>query len=287
MIPSFDYLPEYRQLEEEIGGAVRRVFASGCLILGPEVEGFEQECAAYLGVPWAVGVNSGTDALVLALRALEIAPGDEVITVANAGVPPVAAIRAAGAFPRFVDVDPGALLMDPDGLEQAVTSRTRCVLPVHLYGNPAPLQQITAFASRHGWPVVEDCAQAQGATYLGKRSGGMGDVGCFSFYPTKTLGAYGDGGMCVTGSAVLLERLRMLRMYGFKNDRHAHCEGLNSRLDEVQAAILRVKLKYLDAALEARREIARQYREGLGGSTYRLLALTADGAHAFHLFGGV
>jgi dTDP-4-amino-4,6-dideoxygalactose transaminase len=284
MIAYFDYLPEYRELENEIEEAVHRVLASGKLILGPEVRDFERECAAFLGVPGAVGVNSGTDALTLALRALDIGTGDEVVTVANAGVPPVAAIRAVGAVPRFVDVDPGTLLMDPARLTGAVSERTRCVLPVHLFGQPVDLEPILRFASTHGLRVVEDCAQACGATYRGQRVGGFGDVGCFSFYPTKTLGAYGDGGLCVTRDPALEERLRMLRMYGFRNDRHAHCEGLNSRLDELQASILRVKLRHLDTALRARQAIGERYRRGLKGSGCQVPAMTPESEHVYHLF---
>jgi len=284
LVAPFDYRPEYLRLKAEIDGAIHRVLASGQLILGPEVRAFEAEFAANVGTRAAVGVNSGTDALVLALRALEIGAGADVITVANAGVPPVAAIRAAGATPRFVDVDPGTLLMDPDRLEAALTPQTRCVLPVHLYGQAAPMDAILAFASRHGLRVVEDCAQAHGATYRGRHVGSLGDVGCFSFYPTKSLGAFGDGGAVVTRHPTLEAPLRMLRMYGFRDDRHAHREGLNSRLDELQAAILRVKLRHLDEALAARRALAARYRDGLQDASCRPLAETPDGAHAYHLF---
>ena len=284
MIAYFDYRPEYHELRQEVDEAIRRVLESGRVILGPEVRSFEKECAASVGVGGAVGVASGTDALVLALKALEIGPGDEVLTVANAGVPPVAAIRATGAEPRFVDVLPETLLMDPDGLENALGPRTRCVLVVHLYGQPVDLEPILQFAGERGLRVIEDCAQAQGATYRDKPVGGFGDIGCFSFYPTKTLGAYGDGGLCVTGDSSLEERLRMLRMYGFRNDRHAHCEGLNSRLDELQAAILRVKLAHLDSSINARREIARCYEAGLIGSASRTVGKTPGGGHVYHLF---
>lgn len=284
MIPYFDYRPEYLRLKREFDEAWERVLASGNLILGPEVRAFERECAASLGVSGAVGVNSGTDALHLALRALGVGEGDEVVTVANAGVPPVAAIRVAGAVPRFVDVDPHTLLLDPERLEDALTPRTRCVLPVHLYGQPVEMEPVLRFASEHGLKVVEDCAQAQGASYRGEPVGSLGDVGCFSFYPTKTVGAYGDGGLCVTRDAGLERRIRMLRMYGFDEDRHAHVEGFNSRLDELQAAILRVKLKHLDAAVDSRREIARRYTESLEGAGCTVTGRTPDSTHAFHLF---
>jgi dTDP-4-amino-4,6-dideoxygalactose transaminase len=284
VIPSFDYRPDYLRLKDELDAAVARVLSSGHLILGPEVRAFEEEFAAWVDVPGAVGVGSGTDALVLALRALGIGPGDEVITVANAGVPPVAAIRAAGAMPVLVDVEPGTLLMDPARLEGALTPRTRCVLPVHLYGQPVPTDDILAFAARHKLRVVEDCAQAHGATYRGRHVGGLGDAGCFSFYPTKNLGAFGDGGMVVTRHPALAARVRELRMYGFRDDRHAHAEGVNSRLDELQAAILRVKLRHLDDALAARRTIAARYLDGLRDSAFRPLGTAPGGTHAWHLF---
>jgi dTDP-4-amino-4,6-dideoxygalactose transaminase len=284
VIPAFDYRPEYERHKQEIDQAIERVLRSGQLVLGPEVESFEREFADAVGAVGTVGVNSGTDALTLALRALEIGPGDEVITVANAGVPPVAAIRAVGASPRFVDVHPGTLLLDVSALEAALTPRTRCVLPVHLYGQPAPLDPICAFAREQGLRVVEDCAQAHGAHYRGRHVGTFGDVGCFSFYPTKNLGAFGDGGACVSGDPELIERIRPLRMYGFRNDRHAHREGVNSRLDELQAAILRVKLAHLDESVADRRELAELYLKGLADSWLQPLERAADGRHAYHLF---
>ncbi|HEX2485743.1 MAG TPA: DegT/DnrJ/EryC1/StrS family aminotransferase [Myxococcota bacterium] len=283
MLPVFDYRPEAERLRDELEGAFRRVLGSGRLILGPEVEAFEREFAAWLGVPHAVGVNSGTDALILALRALEVGAGDDVITVANAGAPTVAAVRAVGARPRFVDVDARGLLLDPAGLAQAWTPRARCIVPVHLYGQAAPLGPILEFARERALAVVEDCAQAHGARYRGRPVGGFGEIGCFSFYPTKNLGALGDGGLCVTSSAALEARLRMLRMYGFRGDRHAHLEGLNSRLDELQAALLRVKLRHLGAALDERRALAARYREALAGSAYQLPEGPADSEPAPHL----
>jgi len=284
MIPFFDYRPHYRSLRAEIDGAIRRVLESGRLILGPEVEAFEGEFAAFVGSHGAVGVNSGTDALILALRALEIGPGDEVLTVANAGVPPVAAIRAVGAVPRLVDVSPSTLTLDPDLLEQARSERTRCVVPVHLYGRPAPMAPILDFASRHGLGIVEDCAQAHGARIGERHVGTFGNIGCFSFYPTKNLGAFGDGGAVVSGDPALLDRVRMLRMYGFRGDRTAHIEGVNSRLDELQAAVLRVKLAHLDEDLATRRELAGAYRHGLQDTTLLLPASEGDVSHALHLF---
>jgi dTDP-4-amino-4,6-dideoxygalactose transaminase len=283
MLPVFDYRPEAGRLRGELDAAFRRVLDSGRLILGPEVDAFEREFAAWLGVAHAVGTNSGTDALILALRALDVGAGDDVITVSNAGAPTVAAVRAVGARPRFVDVDPRGLLLDPAGLADAWTPRLRCVIPVHLYGQAAPLDPILAFARERGLAVVEDCAQAHGARYRGRPVGGFGEIGCFSFYPTKNLGAFGDGGLCATTDPALEARLRMLRMYGFRGDRHAHLEGLNSRLDELQAALLRVKLRHLDAALDERRGLAARYRQALAGARFALLDGPAEGAPAPHL----
>jgi dTDP-4-amino-4,6-dideoxygalactose transaminase len=280
----FDYRPAYLAHRAEFDAAIARVLASGHLILGPEGQAFEREFASYTGSSHAVGVNSGTDALTLALRALEVGAGDEVLTVANAGAPPVAAIRAAGATPRFVDVLPRSLVMDPSALEQALTSRSRCVLPVHLYGHPAPLDEIATFAERHGLHLIEDCAQAHGAISGGRHVGTHARVGCFSFYPTKNLGAFGDGGMCVTDDADVASRLRALRQYGFDGDRHAHIEGVNSRLDELQAAILRVRLQHLDDAIRERRRIAEGYANGLRNSPYEIPSTVGASEHAYHLF---
>jgi dTDP-4-amino-4,6-dideoxygalactose transaminase len=284
MIPFFDYRPELVSIREEIDAALARVLSSGRLILGPEVEAFEHELARWIGARHAVGVASGTDAIALALRALGIGTGDEVVTVANAGAPPVAAIRAAGATPRFVDVHGASLLLDPTLLERALTPKTRCILPVHLYGRAVPIDPILVFASRHGLAVVEDCAQAHGARQGGRHVGTRGAIGCFSFYPTKNLGALGDGGACVTDDPVLAARLRRLRMYGFDDDRTSHVEGVNSRLDELQAAVLRVKLSRLDERVAARRALARSYLDSLADLPIQVHDDPEPGAHAWHLF---
>jgi dTDP-4-amino-4,6-dideoxygalactose transaminase len=284
MIPFFDYRPELGAIAGEIDAAVSRVLSSGRLILGPEVEAFEREFSTWVGARHAVGVACGTDAIALALRALGIGAGDEVLTVANAGAPPVAGIRAAGGVPRFVDVDAESLLIDPGLLEQARTQRTRCVLPVHLYGRAVPMEPILEFAARHGLAVVEDCAQAHGARPAGRHVGTRGAIGCFSFYPTKNLGALGDAGACVTDDPALAARLRRLRMYGFDGDRTSHIEGVNSRLDELQAAVLRVKLRHLDALVSRRRSLARAYGDALRDSAIRCPDAPAPDAHAWHLF---
>lgn len=284
MIPFFSTLPAYERDRARIDKAMRRVLESGRLILGPEVAAFETEFADFVDLPHAIGVASGTDALILALRALEIKSGDEVITTANCGTPPVAAIRAVGAIPRFVDVDDRTLLIDPELLEVALSPRTRCILAVHLYGQPADMDPISQFATEHGLLVIEDCAQAHGAMYKGHHVGSIGQLGCFSFYPTKNLGACGDGGMVVTTDATLAGRVRQLRFYGYDADPVSSIEGLNSRLDELQAAILRIKLERLDEDLATRRELARQYLAGLDGTPYRPCGLTEGGVHAYHLF---
>lgn len=283
-IRAFDYLPKHRRIETAVLGAIRRVLDSGSLILGPEVCSFEQEFAHYAGAEAGIGVNSGTDALTLALQALGVGPGDEVITVANCGVPPVAAIGACGATPRFVDTNAEDHLIDPANLERALSPRTKCILVVHLYGLAAEMNEILDFARQHDLKVVEDCAQAHGSTYRGWHVGCFGDIGCFSFYPTKNLGAYGDGGICVTNDPNLEKRIRMLRFYGFDDERVAVMPGINSRLDELQAAVLRVKLKYLRDDLHERRTIARRYLDGLRGSDLQLPVPMKDREHSYHLF---
>jgi aminotransferase EvaB len=222
--------------------------------------------------------------MILALKALEIGEGDEVITVANSGVPPIAAIRAAGATPRFVDVEPGSLLLDASELERALSPRSRCVIVIHLYGRPVVMAPIAEFARAHDLKLIEDCSHAHGALHRGRHVGNFGDVACFSFYPTKNLGAYGDGGLCISGDKALLDRLRLLRMYGLEDGKVAGPEGLNSRLDELQAAILRVKLGHLEESLEMRRSLAGLYAQRLADGPYGLPAVTPGDDHAYHLF---
>ena len=282
--PFFDYRRQYSALKVELDDAIQRVLSSGSLILGPECTAFEQELASYTGSGHAVGVGSGTDALNLALRALGVGAGDEVVTVANAGVPPVAAICATQAKPVFVDVEESTLLLSPAKILPALSERTRCILVVHLYGQPVDLDPVLEIAREHDLAVVEDCAQAHGAAYQRRHVGTFGDVGCFSFYPTKNLGAYGDGGACVTSSPELAERIRALRNYGWNADRSSVIEGFNSRLDEIQAAILRVKLRRLSESVAQRRRIAGEYRRRIAGSKHGLLGSTPQASHAYHLF---
>ena len=284
MIPCANPLAQYQSHREEILEAVKRVLEGGNYIFGPEVEKFETSFAAYCGAEYAVGVNSGTDALILALRALDIGPGDEVITVSHTALATVAAIIASGATPVLVDIEPAYYTMDPQCLQRAITPKTKAVIPVHLYGQPTDMDAIMKISSEHGLFVIEDCAQAAGAIYKGMRVGSIGDAGCFSFYPTKNLGAIGDGGMVVTRNAKLAQRIRRLRQYGWDEKRTTEEPGFNSRLGEIQAAILNVKLKSLDEANGRRREIAQMYNEGLATLPIVLPKERPDAMHVYHLY---
>ncbi len=284
MIPLVDLGRQYQAIKDEIDQAVARVLDSARFILGPEVAAFEEELAAYVGARFGVGVGSGTEALHLALWALDIGPGDEVITVSHTAMATVAAIELAGARPVLVDIHPESFNLDPAKLEAAITPHTKAVIPVHLYGQAADLDPILAIARRHGLAVVEDAAQAHGAEYRGKRVGALGALGCFSFYPTKNLGAYGDGGMVVTNDAALAERLRLLRQYGWKERYQSSIQGANSRLDELQAAILRVKLRHLDGWNQARRHLASLYDRLLAGGPVVTPQEMAYGRHVYHLY---
>jgi dTDP-4-amino-4,6-dideoxygalactose transaminase len=253
-------------LRDELDAAIHRVLASGRFILGEELAAFEAEFATYCGVDHAVGTGSGTDALELALRALGVGPGDEVITVSHTFIATPLAVTATGATPVFVDVRAEDALMDPAAAAAAVTDRTRAIVPVHLYGRMADMEAIGAIARRHGLHLLEDAAQAHGATVDGRRAGSFGDAACFSFYPTKNLGALGDGGAAVTDDPEIARRLRLLRNYG-ETRKYAHViEGRNSRLDELQAAILRTKLPYVDSWNDARRRHAGEYARALEDS---------------------
>lgn len=261
----WDYLPEYEQEQEEILGAVRKVFSSGRLVLGDSVRGFEAEFAQYLGVPHCVGVDNGTNAVKLALEAVGVTRGDEVITVSNTAAPTVVAIDEIGAIPVFVDVRTDDHLMNTTLVEAAITPRTRAILPVHLYGQCVDLAALRRIADKHGLKIVEDCAQAHGASKHGERAGAVGDAAAFSFYPTKVLGGYGDGGAVTTASSEVDRALRRLRYYGMEESYYVvETPGHNSRLDEVQAEILRCKLSRLDSYIARRRAVARRYADELG-----------------------
>ncbi len=310
-IPFNDLRAQYLAIKDEIDTAVARTLDSGWYILGREVAAFEQEFAAYLTNPQpstthedqstgelphsalrtphsalnCVAVNSGTDALQLALLACNVGVGDEVITVAHTAVATAAAISLTGATPVFVDVDPLTYTMSPTALEIAITPRTKAIVPVHLYGHPAALEPILALAARHHLRVIEDCAQAHGARYQGQMLGTLGDLGCFSFYPTKNLGALGDGGAVVSRDRQLIERVRLLREYGWTPQARyvSQVQGMNSRLDELQAAILRVKLHHLDEWNNTRRTLALQYAKYLP-ATVRKPIERPDSYHVYHLY---
>ena len=274
----------YEAHRAEIDAAVRRFFESRRYILGPEVSSFEQEFADYLGTKHAVGVGNGTDAICLALRACGIGRGDEVITVSHTASATVAAIVMSGATPIFVDIQPDVYTLDPSKLPAAFTKKTKAIISVHLYGQAADMAPILAFAKQHNLRVIEDCAQSTGGEYAGRKTGSLGDIGCFSFYPTKNLGAYGDGGMTVTRDPALAERLRGLRQYGWDKS-NISCEaGVNSRLDELQAAILRAKLPHLDSDNAKRIAIADRYDRELAETGLTLPARRTDNQHAFHLY---
>lgn len=282
MIPFNDLRTLHLQMKEEIDAAMRRVYESGWFILGPEVERFEEEFAHYAGTRFAVGVANGTDAIELALRAGDIGPGDEVITVSHTAVPTVCAIERTGATPVLIEIDPATYTMDPAALRATITSRTRAVVPVHLYGQAADMTAISAIAEQYRLLVVEDCAQAHGALHAGRMVGAFGQLATYSFYPTKNLGALGDGGAVVTSDAALADRLRRLRNYG-QSSKYVNAErGINSRLDELQAAILRAKLVHLDRHNAERRTIASWYDERLS----EIVRPRVDPAnhHVYHLY---
>lgn len=284
MIPQFDLTRQYAQIEGEIRAALDEVLRRGRFILGPELEALEQEVGAFTGAPHAVGVASGSDALRLALVALGIGPGDEVITSAFSFIASGTAILQAGARPVFADIDPETLNLDPRAVEAAFTPRTRAVVAVHLFGLPAAMERLGDLAGRHGLLLVEDAAQALGAEYAGRPVGRLGDAAALSFYPTKNLGAYGDAGMVLTRHAEAAQRLRRLRNHGAA-EKYDHVElGWNSRLDELQAAILRVKLRHVPAWVGARRRLARAYEALLGGLPLTLPGDRPPARHAFHQY---
>lgn len=280
----WEYLNEYADEREDILAAVDQVFSSGRLILGESVRRFEEAFAHYCGSECAIGVDNGTSAIFLALKALGIGAGDEVITVSNTAVPTVSAIVSTGATPRFVDIHPGTFLMDVTQVEAAVTPRTRCVLPVHLYGQCVDMEALQAVASAHDLAIVEDCAQSHGASRRGRRAGSMSDAAAFSFYPTKPLGAYGDGGMVLTSRDDLNTALRRLRFYGMDHAYYAEEHGYNCRLDEVQAAILSRKLRRLDQYIAARRRLATRYHELLSELPVVVPEVDAGNDHVYYLF---
>lgn len=282
-IPILDLKSQIEALWPDLQAAFERVMKSGHFIMGPEVKAFEEEAAAYLGVKHAIGLNSGTDALYIALRALGIGPGDEVITTPFTFFATAEAISHVGATPVFVDIEEGSFNIDPDLIEPAITARTKAIIPVHLFGRPCDMDRIQAVATRHGLKVVEDCAQSFGAKWKGRQTGSMGVFGCYSFFPTKNLSAFGDGGMMVTNDGELAATARMLRVHGSRKKYFNETVGYNSRLDELHAAMLRVKLPRIDAWNEGRVRVADRYRTLLGGIE-GLVAPEVVPGHVFHQY---
>ncbi len=284
MIPFVDLQAQYRALKPEIDAAVLEVFGQTQFILGPAVAAFERAFATYCHTREAIGVNSGTSALHLALLAAGVGPGDEVITVPYTFVATVAAIEYAGARPVLVDVEPDYWTMDPAKLEAAITPRTKAIIPVHLYGQPADMDPILAVARKHGLVVIEDAAQAHGSEYKGRRCGSMGQLGCFSFYPGKNLGAYGEGGAVVTNDAEMAKKIRLLRAWG-EETRYEHTlKAFNYRMDGVQGAVLGVKLPHLEAWTDARRRHAVEYARQLADTPAGLPVERAGARHVYHVY---
>jgi dTDP-4-amino-4,6-dideoxygalactose transaminase len=284
MIPMVDLKIQYARLKDEIDRSVREVLESCAFVLGPQVLAFEEEVAAYLGVRHAVGCASGTDALHLALRALEIGPGDEVITTAFTFIATAEAILYVGAKPVFVDIDPRTFNLDPSGIEAAITTKTKAVLPVHLFGQPADLARISALCERHGLLLIEDCAQSFGASIQGRQTGSIGLASGFSFFPSKNLGGYGDGGLVATQSDEAAAKLKMLRNHGSARRYYHDAIGYNSRLDEIQAAILRVKLRHIEDFNQNRRRAARLYSELLADLPVETPHEDGIGLHVYHQY---
>ena len=283
-VPFVDLASQYRSIAAEIDEAVSRVIRETDFILGREVGRFEEEFASFCEAKWAVGVDSGTSALELALRAYEIGPGDEVITAANSFIASALAISHAGATPVLVDVDADTYTIEVAAIERAITSRTKAIIPVHLYGHPADMEPIMRLAQRHGLVVIEDACQAHGARYKGKRAGSLGHAAAFSFYPGKNLGAYGDGGAVVTSDDAIAKRLGMLRNYGQREKYQHMFRGYNRRLDTLQAAVLRIKLTHLEEWNDARRQHAKTYCRLLGQTGIGVPRAAAHSESVWHLY---
>jgi dTDP-4-amino-4,6-dideoxygalactose transaminase len=284
VIPFVDLKAQYKSIKEEVNAAIQGVLDSCQFTLGSDVVAFEEEFAAYSGSLHGMGVNTGTSALHMALLAAGVGRGDEVITVPFTFVATVSAIDYTGAKAVFVDIDPVTFTMDPAQLEAAITPRTKAIIPVHLYGQCADMDPILAIARKHGLVVIEDAAQAHGAEYKGRRAGGMGDMGCFSFYPGKNLGAAGEGGMVVTANPEFARTVRMLRDWGAEKKYHHVLKGYNFRMEAIQGAILRVKLRHLETWTEARRSAARRYDELLLGSGVGLPRQKGYARHVYHIY---
>jgi len=282
-IPFNTLKPGFKKYRDEYIQAATRVLDSGWYVLGKEVEAFESEFAKWLGLNHCVGLNSGLDALILALKAMGIGQGDEVIVPANTYIATVLGITQNGATPVFVEPDIYHNI-DPDKIESAITKNTRAILVVHLYGQPCRMDEIMEIANKHGIPVVEDCAQSHGATLNGKMTGTFGKISCFSFFPTKNLGAFGDAGAIATNDYKLADKVRMYRNYGSKEKYYNEVQGVNSRLDEIQAALLRIKLSHLEEITIERNNIAQKYLNGINNPIIQLPKILTNARHVWHLF---
>lgn len=283
-IPMLDLKAEYALFEPELTQSLLGVLQAGQFVLGPQGAALESEIASYCGVEHGIGVANGTDAIHLVLRALGIGPGDEVILPSFTFIGSAEPVNYCGATPVFVDIDPATFNVDSDAVERAITPRTKAIIAVHLFGQCADLERLSALCSRRAIPLLEDCAQSIGADFAGKRCGGWGVAGCFSFYPSKNLGAYGDGGLVVTRDPKLAEEIRVLRNHGSRARYHHHVIGYNCRLDEMQAAILRVKFKHIDALNARRREKAMAYNARLGGCQVITPVEHGKGLHVYHQY---
>lgn len=283
IIPFFDATRQLRSIRKEIDFVIKKVLDSGKFILGDEVKEFENRFSNYIGVKYGIGVNSGTDAIKIALRALDVKKNDEIITVANTAVPTVSAIREAGGIPVFADIDE-YFNIDPNDFERKITPKTKAVVVVHLYGQPADTDSIIKIAKKYKIKIVEDCAQSTGAEVKVEKVGSLGDISCFSFYPTKNLGACGDGGMILTNDERLYKKCRQLRMYGMEKTYYSNIEGYNSRLDEIQAVILNTKLDYVESWNNKRIDLANYYLKNIKNKSIELPKTRKGVKHVFHLF---
>lgn len=284
MIPLIDLVAQYHSIKGEIDSAVQSVFESGHFILGSTVSQFEETVAAYLGVKYAIGLASGTDALVLALRALNVGAGDEVIIPAYTFFATAGTVLSVGARPVFVDIEPATYEIDVEQIKDRISPHTKAIIPVHLYGHPVEMTPVLEIARLHGLKVIEDNAQGFGAMYLDRKTGSLGDIGCLSFFPTKNLGAFGDGGMAVTNDPAMAEKIRMLRTHGWQKKYYSEEVGYNSRLDALQAAILQAKFPHLEAWNEKRRALASRYTERLSALGLRTPVERTWGRHVYHLY---
>jgi dTDP-4-amino-4,6-dideoxygalactose transaminase len=284
MIPYLDLKAQYQQIQKEIQAAVNKVLESGHYVLGPEVQAFEEAFASYCGTKYAVAVNTGTSALHLALLAAGVGPGDEVITTPLTFVATTASILYIGAKPVFVDIDPKTLNLDASKVITAITPKTKALLPVHLHGKPVEMDPLLDISKKSGIPLIEDAAQAHGAEYRGKRAGSMGLAGCFSFYPGKNLGAYGEGGAVTTNDEALAKKVKVLRDWGAEKRYHHDLAGFNFRMEALQGAILGVKLKHLDKWTEARQALAKRYDEKLKGAPLEIPTMPFGVRHVYHVY---